>query len=340
MEDAKDFVASMLKTVRDRLGNPLVSAFAIAWLIWNFRVVLVLVGTGDGGWRAKIDYLDKTLMVPSYMWGIHGLAVPLLFAVVWIFALPKLLRSVAIFHAHQSHITKEEMLEAGENEPISAAERTEMWAQMRKRQKSWDVERNELLKVIEDFQSKQQMSTLEPSPQAPDTPAQTEVVPPASTATDTPPEPNAPPFPPPLSHESIEIWKKSALLGFKLATQGDPINFQRPRIDFNDRVVVWPWTVSAQGAAAHGLNSHVASALKGVSFTESDLLVLGAMSDSPTGRSSAIRLPNFSDQMLHGILSKLKKLDMVRSIAHDYEIAPSGRLFLAWMARIGFEFQY
>lgn len=62
MDDAKEFVASLLKTVRDRLGNPLVSAFTIAWLVWNFRVVLVLVGDGDGGWRAKIDYLDKILL--------------------------------------------------------------------------------------------------------------------------------------------------------------------------------------------------------------------------------------------------------------------------------------
>ena len=233
MDDAKEFVASMLKTVRDRLGNPLVSAFTIAWLIWNFRVVLVLVGEGEGGWRAKIDSLDKTLMIPSYMWWIHGMAVPLLIACLWIFALPRLLRTVALFHAREGHLTKAAMLQSTESEPISAAERTEMWSQMRRRQNAWETERAELLKVIGDFQN-QERNTIARSPDT-----QPEALKPQDQHL-TPPE-----FDGNISDE--DAISRAKILGldlsFHLASEGLKI----PRIDFYDYPISWPWAFRFEG---------------------------------------------------------------------------------------------
>jgi hypothetical protein len=116
--------------------DPLVSAFAIAWCIWNWRILLVLIGDGDGGWLAKIDYLDKRLMAPSSVWLLHGLVYPLLFACAWIFVLPPILRRDAVFHEGQSHRTKSAVMAALESAPISREEQGRMWANFLKEAKS------------------------------------------------------------------------------------------------------------------------------------------------------------------------------------------------------------
>lgn len=331
MDDAKEFVASLLKTVRDRLGNPFVSAFAIAWLIWNFRVILVLIGDGDGGWRAKIDYLDKTLMVPTYSWALHGVVAPLIFACIWIFALPRVLRWVALFHARQSHLTKEAMMAADESAPISAAERTELWSKMQKRKTAWDVERAELLKVIDELQKgERETAAVVGSQEVASSPAST---PHSDTHLgDVLRTENA-------ISDSVEIWKNAHLLGLKMAVYGPSEGIKRPRIDFNGHIVEWPWTVHAPGAASLGLNTHIAANLKDVALEQTDVRILAALRDDPRGRTSSIGYMDVPEQMKRSAIMRLRELGLVRPVANDLELAPDGRLLLAWMGRVGFEFE-
>jgi hypothetical protein len=99
MEAIKDLWNSIRLNLLDRLGNPLVGAFGLAWCVWNFR--LLLVAFGDGEWKPKIEYIDNSLMARWSDWLVHGYLAPLFFALIWVFAFPFLFRRVMVFHREQ-----------------------------------------------------------------------------------------------------------------------------------------------------------------------------------------------------------------------------------------------
>lgn len=325
MDDAKEFLASILKTMRERLGNPLLSAFAIAWAIWNFRVILVLVGDGDGGWLAKIDYLDKQLMVPSWMWAIHGLAIPLFIAGIWIFALPLVLRKVAVFHERQLNKTRGELITAMESAPISAEDRSQMWAKFHKERKAWSEEREELLKAVAQLETQATVLTAEP-------------IPTVSPANDP-----ALPFNPPTrraqeNNESklfaLDPSQRAMALNLSMAKDVRE-NGPEPRITFVGRAVRWPWLVPHRGLS--GLSSQVATSIAGMSFTENELWLLHQV------RSVESFALSWTDERRFELQTAVDQLQEARLLDTNEEegagaINTQGRLFLAWLLRVGFEF--
>ncbi len=122
MESVKEILSSFLDGLRDRLGNPLIGAFLIAWLIWNFRLVLVLVGDGTGGWHEKITYIDNKLLTTSWDWVVHGLVVPLAIACGWVFFFPFVARKIVVFDKSQRIATRKAVLIAEERTPIPEEE--------------------------------------------------------------------------------------------------------------------------------------------------------------------------------------------------------------------------
>lgn len=154
MEDAKNFVLGIFQTVKERFGNPLVSAFAVAWAIWNFRLLLVLIGTGDGGWKAKITYIDTVLMPEWWHWGVHGLGIPLVSALIWIYGLPPVLRAVAAFHERTQNETRKAIFEATEARTLSSDEALSMRQVMIKQRAEWLSEKAEVLQSLENLVKK------------------------------------------------------------------------------------------------------------------------------------------------------------------------------------------
>jgi hypothetical protein len=324
MDEAKQFVAGLATTVKDRFGNPLVSAFAIAWLIWNFRIVLVLVGKGDGGWKAKIDYLDKVLMVPSSSWFWHGLLIPLGVALLWIFALPWVLRKIAIAHEMQSNKTKEALLVARNQAPISVEERASLWAQMHSERKAWGEERKELLAAIDQMQQ-----------------TQGRAVPSAVAATTLPqaPQVSEPDAVIELAEENFFAMTtagKADVLGLHLMPEMDGTS--APSISFNDHHILWPWRV--KNSAGAGLLESAANLIDGRTINEVDLLMLyvlrqgGGYLPSNQSRSST----GLDDFVARASLDALRELKLVYYDGENYSITAFGRLVLAWMLRLGFIF--
>jgi hypothetical protein len=325
MDEAKQFVAALATTLRDRLGNPLVSAFSIAWLIWNFRIVLVLVGTGDGGWKSKIDYLDRVLMVPASSWLWHGLLIPLVIALVWIFALPWVLRKIAIAHEMQANKTKEALLTARNEAPISAEERAVLWSKMHAERKAWGEERKELLAAIDQLQQTRLVSPADPDDGnvlLPGTPT-------ATSAT--------------LEHEPVDddffgltTIGKAEILGLNLVPE--MAGTGAPTISFNDYHILWPWRV--RNADRAGLLDSAAKLINGRSINEVELMMMFALRQGE-GYSAAMQgldslgLDRFAAQ---ASLDALRELRLVDFDGRKYSIAAPGRLVLAWMLRLGFTF--
>ncbi|MDI9853610.1 hypothetical protein [Comamonas sp. 17RB] len=122
MDDAKNLMLSMMNTLKERIGNPLIGAFATAWVVWNFKIVLVIFSKGDGGWKAKNDYIFKDLMQDWSDWLLHGYVVPLGIACIWIFALPPILRKISCWHEKQNNLTREKLFEATQEKVLSKAD--------------------------------------------------------------------------------------------------------------------------------------------------------------------------------------------------------------------------
>lgn len=152
MDDAKTFVLGMMQTVRERLGNPFVSAFAISWLIWNFRLVLIFVGdAGPGGWHQKIKYIDEKLMVSRADWFWHGFAVPTIGAAIWIFALPPALRWIAVWHEKNKSKAQEMIYDATKARVLSVEDAVALRAHVIDQRAAALADRERSAKALEDL---------------------------------------------------------------------------------------------------------------------------------------------------------------------------------------------
>lgn len=332
MDDAKEFLASILKTVRDRFSNPLISAFVIAWVIWNFRVVLVLIGTGDGGWLAKIDYLDKRLMTQSWMWGVHGLVVPLLVSLAWIYILPPFLRKVASHHEGESGKTKAALLAAAEKAPISEEERDRLWSKLTSERRAWDLERSELLKVIDGWavpnpregkESEAPLPTQEPdhTENSGDVGRRTNSKAGAKISNDN-------------DFFGLSALQKADYLGVRVReSPGVEITKDSSlRLTFAGLMVDWPWMPRRDRLP--GLMTHVGDQVSGTMFTDVELWTMFRAREGGiiiTGGDPSFEYQTSIEALISAGLAVYER----RTI----NITGSGRIFLAWLLRVGFTFE-
>lgn len=163
MDEAKQFLAGLMKALQDRLGNPFVGAFVIAWTIWNFRLVLVLVGSSDaGGWQAKIQYIDTKLMVSWRDWAIHGYLVPAIGALLWIFVLPPVLARIAAKHERNRSFQKSLVYNATSERVLSIEEAAALRQHVIEQRGKLLNERERRTKALEDLvmENNEQLSRI------------------------------------------------------------------------------------------------------------------------------------------------------------------------------------
>ncbi|WP_407715773.1 hypothetical protein ACJJWD_09460 [Comamonas testosteroni] len=124
MDEAKNFMLGMMQTVKERIGNPFVGAFATAWFIWNFKIVLAVLGKGP--WEAKIKYIYKDLMPNQWDWFVHGYLIPGSIAAVWIFLLPPVFRKITIWHEKQINLNREAIYGVTNQKVLTSDEATDL----------------------------------------------------------------------------------------------------------------------------------------------------------------------------------------------------------------------
>lgn len=336
MDTIKDIVASFFGSLRERLGHPLIGAFAIAWAVWNFRVLLVLVGDGDGGWLAKIEYLDKKLMVPEWMWIVHGLVIPLAVSLTWLLILPPALRWFSIYHLRQVVKTKEAVVAIQDLSPMKGQEVAELRARVRKDRQQWGEERAQLLKVIDEVQavggSTRVGGAATEALTSGNEPADTERQP-VKTASDRPPkvafrDPAVEPDP----------VKRAEMLGLQL--KGPLATNERvdSLVSFAGNEVSWPWRLTPAAIRAaklpHGNRDEL------VAFDKMTLAVLYEVREvnvpEPGTLAWALKTETFEVTVASDYL---RELGLAQRYGDGFAITSNGRLFLAWLLRIGFEFQ-
>lgn len=58
-----EIINAFITTARSRLSNPLMGSFIISWLVWNWKIVLVAVGSSQTNLE-KITAINKTYSDP------------------------------------------------------------------------------------------------------------------------------------------------------------------------------------------------------------------------------------------------------------------------------------
>jgi hypothetical protein len=117
MDDAKKFLLSAMQTLKERFANPFIGAFVAAWCTWNFKIILVVLGSGKD-WEVKNNYIFKTLMPHWHDWAVHGYLIPALIALCWIYIFPYVLQPIAIHHEKQLNKNRKKLLEATEQRTL------------------------------------------------------------------------------------------------------------------------------------------------------------------------------------------------------------------------------
>ncbi|MCG8985852.1 hypothetical protein MI467_03245 [Delftia acidovorans] len=95
MDDAKQVFYSITQTVKERFSNPLIASFVISWCIWNYRLLIVIFGSGEGGWEKKITYISEKIYLYKFDIFLDAFLAPLATALVWIYYLPKIFTIIA-----------------------------------------------------------------------------------------------------------------------------------------------------------------------------------------------------------------------------------------------------
>lgn len=304
MESIRDLWNSVRLSLLDRLSNPLLGAFCIAWTVWNFRIVITLLGAG--AWREKIDYIDKVLMTTAWDWAIHAYAIPLAVAAVYVFLLPPLLRKVTVYHREQAAITARAVMIADGEQPISEVEASRLLARIRALSDQWEEERSAYLREIDELRSRLTTAT---EPRA--TPAPPEV------AADGPDSQSH-------TNESLEVPEERDEVITDLLSQPSSI-------DPNSRN--WPLTLGR--ADLQLLPASVAAKVNTHKFELKEIEALLAMRNwhriEPRRLANALRVEEFDARV---ILDRLFNMSLVSRGVDGLSLNADGRMLTAYFKKI------
>lgn len=306
MDTFKDVWNSVRLNVLDRLGNPLVGAFCLAWVVWNFRLILIALGSGD--WKPKLEYIDKVLMKSSADWVIHGYLIPLGSALAWVFVLPFVFRKAIVFHREQAAKTAKAVMIADGSQPINAEEANKLRLKIRESIEEWEKERAVYLKQVDELSER--IAAL----QAGSVSASEVSTPSAST-------------------QEAGI-SPSAIVGAENTARPDPLVASIAQIKLDkDGKNLWPRALG--DGDLERLPSSVVSKVRGHQFENLDIQALLAMRNWPqvddTALSRALNIEKFDARV---ILDRLHSLELLSQGRSGTVMNADGRMLTAYFKRV------
>ncbi|MFA6922558.1 MAG: hypothetical protein WC216_12010 [Gallionella sp.] len=118
----------LAKTVKaqlyERVSSPLLGAFAISWIGWNYRFLLVLVSSMPVA--EKFAYIDSTIFISYQSILLHGAAYPLLTTLSLIFIYPFPAKFVYEFWRTRQRELKEVQQRIDDETPLTREEAREL----------------------------------------------------------------------------------------------------------------------------------------------------------------------------------------------------------------------
>lgn len=236
MDDTKNFLLDLMQTAKERFGNPLVTAFILSWIVWNFRLLLVFFGSGEGGWQAKITYIDTRLMPNWFDWLLHGLILPLISALLWIYVFPPILRIVALYHQRSQHATRVFIFRGSRTKTLSNDEALHLRTTMASQRAKWQKEKAESALALEEYISTQKQTSEALQKEKEESAKKLTQI----TELETQIEELRDPLPEKFDFHNKSTQEKSAALGLNL--QDTAVRTSSPhQVLFDNKSISWPW---------------------------------------------------------------------------------------------------
>ncbi|MDF2073170.1 hypothetical protein P2Q70_01095 [Pseudomonas mendocina] len=116
----RDIFDSIGAAIKDRFTNPLTGAFIVSWLIWNYKVVVILVS--DMKPYVKFSYVQNHLYPDSLSVVVWGVLVPLATALAYIIIYPHPSRWVYEYALKQSRENRKVRHKVEDETPLSVEE--------------------------------------------------------------------------------------------------------------------------------------------------------------------------------------------------------------------------
>lgn len=159
METLKEFWGGFRGQVADRLGNPFAGAFLIAWVAFNFRLLVVLFWIEP--YREKFQYIDEMLYPHFGYWLLRGVVLPILGAYAYLFLYARCTTAaVAYYRRMQSNANNQIRAAAGEA-LMSIAENQKALLRLAQSEARWQQDQIELNEALERQKELNNAQTLE-----------------------------------------------------------------------------------------------------------------------------------------------------------------------------------
>jgi hypothetical protein len=284
----------------------------------------VLIGSGDGGWQAKITYIDTKLMVHWWHWAVHGTLVPLLAALLWIYVLPPLLRKVAAHHEKHTNLTREALFQITGTRTLSEEEASEMRSVMLRQRAEWHKDKIETKQSLEDYERMvreklDQVNALEKQLQAQKDELEKLKAPPPRQKTD-------------LDGKGPSEIAKIFGIQFPEHPSSD-----QPLILFKEKPILWPWHPSDDQT----FELPAMATMRGQLSEETMLAMFTLTLNVKPG--SQMSCTNWAESLKgYGIartdeqVRTLYKHGFLSGLAAEPKLLPAGVQFVRWLRDIGF----
>lgn len=147
METVKEFFDAIKGQLSERLANPFTGAFCIAWVIWNFRLLMVFVS--EGTYQEKFSYIDTSLYLDWRYWAVRGVVLPTVTAVAYLWAYPRATRWLAEDYRKQQTRANNLMKAAEGAALLSIEDSRALRLRYAEAEQQWNSHRDQLAKEVE-----------------------------------------------------------------------------------------------------------------------------------------------------------------------------------------------
>lgn len=150
---------SLGEVIAERFNNPMITSFAIAWSLWNYKFFVILFSDAP---IQRTFALIHQIQFNGWDWVLNGIAIPAAAAAFYIFILPIPSRFVYRFWKNSQKRTNDIKQEIEGQTLLTLEESRRMREALRGVEKKVDEERNETMRLREDIrQADERVRSLE-----------------------------------------------------------------------------------------------------------------------------------------------------------------------------------
>jgi len=156
----EDLLTSAKQTLLDRLASPLIGSFVLAWPLWNWKFIVILMSSNTVSMTFAL--IEKWCFPTSQDVMLRGFLWPLASALVYVFVYPYPARYIyGVVRRHQAELNRRKQQIEGE-ELLTREQSRELRAAIRKQAAGQQLIIDQLMAEVEDLKRKRLSEEVTP----------------------------------------------------------------------------------------------------------------------------------------------------------------------------------